>query len=105
MRLQFFVPILLVALSACTIPGLKDESFLSLYKVNIEANISQIEEFSELIGINRHETIEGVVSSAVNIPGIFSGGLNTNYNTLIDGRNSESFFKNLDLKFTSLLSS
>lgn len=105
MRLQFFVPILLLTLSACTIPGLKDESFLSLYKANIEANISQVEKFSELIGINRHESIEGIISSAVNVPGILSGGLTANYNTLIDGRNSESYFHNLDLKFTSLLSS
>ncbi len=105
MRLQFFIPILLLSLSACTIPGFRDESFLSLYKANVEANVSQIEEFSELIGINRHESIEGVVSSVINIPGILSGWLSSNYNTLIDGRNSESFFHNLDLKFTSLLSS
>lgn len=73
MRLQFFIPILLLSLSACTIPGFRDESFLSLYKANVEANVSQIEEFSELIGINRHESIEGVVSSVINIPGILSG--------------------------------
>jgi hypothetical protein len=41
----------------------------------------------------------------MNVPGIFSGSLNSDYSSVIDGRNSESVFKNVKVLFTSLLSS
>jgi hypothetical protein len=45
------------------------------------------------------------VNSALSVPGLFSGSLTSKYAGLIDGRNSESVFQNLQLLFTSLISS
>ncbi len=100
------ISLLLVSLSACTMPWTKkDESFVWLYKANIVATLDGIDKFWELIGINRHESIEGNILSSMNIPGILSGSLSSDYSWLIDGRNSESFFRNIKFLYTSLVSS
>lgn len=41
----------------------------------------------------------------MSVPGILSGSLSSDYVGLIDGRNSESFFKNVKILFSSLVSS
>lgn len=41
----------------------------------------------------------------MSVPGILSGSISSEYNGLIDGRNSESFFRNIKVLFTSLVNS
>lgn len=41
----------------------------------------------------------------MNVPGILSGSLSSDYSGLIDGRNGESTFRKVQLFFTSLVSS
>lgn len=64
-----------------------------------------LDELSTLLGVNRHESIDGSISSSVSVPGILSGSIASEYVGLIDGRNSESFFRDIRVLFTSLVSS
>ncbi len=100
------ISLLLATLSACTLPWSKqDQSFQWLYRANIHATIASLDEFWELIGINRHESIEGNILSHIQVPGILSGTLSSEYTALLDGRNSESFFRKVSLIYSSLVSS
>jgi hypothetical protein len=67
--------------------------------------MTALDELSTLIGINRHESIDGSIHAAVSVPGILSGSIASEYSGLIDGRNSESFFRDIRVLFTSLVSS
>ncbi len=100
------ISLILVSLSACTMPWSKqDTSFQWLYRANIHATMKSIDELGQLLGINRHESIEGTIFSHIQVPGILSGSLSSEYSALIDGRNSESFFRKVSLLYTSLVSS
>ncbi len=67
--------------------------------------MTSIDELGQLLGVNRHESIEGTILSHIQVPGILSGSLSSDYSALIDGRNSESFFRKVSLLYTSLVSS
>ncbi len=100
--------ILLLATSSCTLPfgGNKtDETFLGLYKSHVQSSVDSYKEIGTLLGINRHETIDGAIHTAVSVPGILSGALSSDYIWRIDGRNSESFLRHIQVLFTSLVSS
>lgn len=106
MKKIFLVPVLLLTISSCTIGGNnKNTSFSDLYKASTHASITSLNEFSTSLGLNRHESIDGSIHTSVNVPNILSGSLSSEYTGLIDGNNSESFFKNVQLIFTSLVSS
>ncbi len=106
MRNIFIIPILLVLISSCTFPWSKnDSSFTGLYRAHIHSSITSLDELGTLLGVNRHESIDGSIRSAVSIPGILSGSFASEYVGLIDGRNSESFFRDIRVFFTSLVSS
>lgn len=107
MKKFLLLPISLLLLSACTFPGEKkvDESFSSLYNANIQASIAGYEELWTILGVNRHENIIGSINGAVSVPGILSGTISSEYTGLIDWRNSESFFRNIKVLFTSLVNS
>lgn len=107
MKKIIIASLLVVAVSSCTLPfGSKnDGSFGSLYNASIHSNLASFEEFGTFLGINRHESIDGSISSSLSVPGILSGSLESKYAGLIDGRNSESFFRNIRVLFTSLVSS
>ncbi|NRH20938.1 hypothetical protein HOO68_02755 [Candidatus Gracilibacteria bacterium] len=106
MKKIFIVPVLLFTISSCTLGGNnKDSSFSDLYTASTHSSIMAFDELSSSLGINRHESINGAIHSNVSVPGILSGSLSSEYVGLIDGRNSESIFKNVQLFFTSLVSS
>ncbi len=67
--------------------------------------MNSLGDLGQLLGINRHESIEGTILSNIQVPGILSGSLSSDYSALIDGRNSESFFRKVSLLYTSLVSS
>jgi hypothetical protein len=67
--------------------------------------MTSLDEAGELLGINRHETIEGNILSHIQVPGILSGALSSEYSAHLDGRNSESFFRKASLLYSSLVSS
>ena len=67
--------------------------------------MTSLDELGQLLGINRHESIEGTILSNIQVPGILSGSLSSDYSALIDGRNSEAFFRKVSLLYTSLVSS
>lgn len=97
---------LLLIVSSCTLFGNKNSgSFSDLYKEHTHASIASLEELGVFLGINRHEDIIGSISTALNVPGIFSWSISSNYDGLIDGRNSESYFRNIRALFASLVSS
>jgi hypothetical protein len=115
MKKIILVPLLLLIISSCTLPfGNKNEvssvyvndgSFLSLYNASIRSSMESIEEYGKYLGINRNENIDGSIVSSLSIPGILSGSLESKYAWVIDGRNSESFFRNIRVLFSSLVSS
>lgn len=107
MKKIILVPILLLIVSSCTLPfgNKNDGSFLSLYNANIHSSVQSFEEFGEFLGINRHESIDGSIVSSLSVPGILSGSLESKYIGVIDGRNSESFFRGVRVLFNSLVSS
>jgi len=64
---------LLLIVSSCTLFGNKNSgSFSDLYKEHTHASIASLEELGVFLGINRHEDIIGSISTALNVPGIFS---------------------------------
>lgn len=67
--------------------------------------MESLEELGVFLGINRHESIDGSIVSSLSVPGILSGSLDSKYVGTVDGRNSESFFRNIRVLFTSLVSS
>ena len=67
--------------------------------------MTSLDELGQLLGVNRHESIEGAILSNMQVPGILSGSLSSQYSGVIDGRNSESFFRKVSLLYTSLVSS
>ncbi|MBC7498403.1 hypothetical protein H7170_02055 [Candidatus Gracilibacteria bacterium] len=106
MQKLVIISLLLVTLSACTLPWSKsDQSFQGLYKANIHATMTSLDEVGELLGINRHESIEGNILSHIQVPGILSGVLSSQYSATLDGHNSESFFRKISLLYSSLVSS
>lgn len=106
MKKILLVPVLLLVISSCTLGGNdKNTSFSDLYTASTHSSIASLEEFSTSLGLNRHESINGSIRTNVNIPEILSGSLSSEYTGLIEGRNSESFFKNVQLIFASLVSS
>ncbi len=108
MKKLLLVPACLILLSSCTLPfgaNKTDESFTGLYKANIHSSIVSYEEIGTMLGINRHEKIDGSIRTAISVPGILSGTLTSEYAWIIDGRNSESFFRNIQVLFTSLVNS
>lgn len=98
---------LLLTVSSCSFPGMNKEeiTFSSLYNKSIHSSVESLEKFGQALGVNRHETVEGNIVSNLSVPGLFSWSLTSNYNGLIDGRNSESVFQNLQVLFNSLISS
>ena len=108
MKKIILAPILLLLISSCTLPfgGSKnDGSFSALYDASVHSSMTSLDELGTLMGINRHESIVGSIRTAMNVPGILSGSLSSEYSGLIDGRNGESTFRKLQLFFTSLVSS
>ncbi len=106
MKKIFIVPVLLLTLSSCTFGGNNSKSsFSDLYTASTHSSMVALDELGSSLGINRHESIDGTILSNVSVPGILSGSLSSDYVGLIDGRNSESFFKNVKLLFSSLISS
>ncbi len=106
MQKYLLLSLLIVSLSACTIGGKSNNGwFTDLYNESVHSMVESIDEFGTLIGINRHESIEGSLSTSLVVPGILSGSLTSQYSGLLDGRNSESFFRDFRVLFTSLVSS
>lgn len=106
MKKILLVPVLLLTISSCTLSGNnKNSSFSDLYTASTHSSITSLDEFSTSLGLNRHESINGSINTSVNVPSILSGSLSSDYVGLIDGRNSESIFKNLKLIFTSMINS
>ncbi len=108
MRKIILVPVLLLLISSCTLPFAeekKDESFGWLYTANVRSTVASYAEIGTYLGINRHENINGMIKSSISVPNILSGSLSSEYSWLIDGRNSESFFRNVQVLFTSLVNS
>ena len=107
MKKIILVPLLLLIVSPCTLPfaSKNDGSFVSLYNASIHSSMESLEELGVFLGINRHESIDGSIVSSLSVPGILSGSLDSKYVGTVDGRNSESFFRNIRVLFTSLVSS
>ena len=107
MKKIILVPLLLLFVSSCTLPfaNKNDGSFTALYNASIHSSIESLEEFGAFLGVNRHESIDGSIVSSVSVPGILSGSIESKYIGTIDGRNSESFFRNVRVLFSSLVSS
>lgn len=104
MKKIFIIPLLLLTISSCNFGGEKaNVSFSDNYKASTHASIESLNEFTASMGLNRHESIDGTIQAAINIPNALSGSVTSNYAGLIDGRNSESTFKNIKLLFTSLM--
>lgn len=106
MKKLLLIPLLLLTISSCSLLGNKDSgSFADLYKQNTHSSIVSLGELGVFLGINRHESIIGTISTSLSVPGIFSWSISANYDGLIDGRNSESYFRNVRALFSSLVSS
>lgn len=106
MKKLLLIPFLILTISSCTLFGNKNSgSFSDLYKQNTHASIVSLGELGVFLGINRHESIIGNINTSLSVPGIFSGSVSANYDGLIDGRNSESYFRNIRALFSSLVSS
>ncbi len=105
MRNIFIIPTILIILSSCTLFNKNDGSFIALYQANIHSIVVSLDKIGTRLGVNRHESVDGTILTAISVPGILSGSLATQYTGLVDGRNVEAFFRNIQFLFTSLVSS
>lgn len=73
MKKHLLIPLLFLTISSCSLLGNKNSgSFADLYKQNTHSSIVSLGELGVFLGINRHESIIGTISTSLSVPGIFS---------------------------------